>query len=220
MGNQSSSEQKEDGGQWHDTILSDLSGGKLNLMQSFDDAGMGGLGGANRTLSEESERQVWGNDAASVASAGNDAESQGGGELANEQLDRHWEDEKVAEEEERLLKFEESKDNIMRADYPAAALRRATGQLSQVMGRQEIWELQEQEQQRAQDLQRRAIEKVLMDKHAKISSKGKHDVRVMKAIKEAKNTAYGVYEYSTHSAYIFGGFESHNKLTAGGGKAG
>ena len=52
---------------------------------------------------------------------------------------------------------------------------------------------------------------MLVEKHAKISSKGKHDMRVAKAVKEAKDTAFGVYEYTTHSSYNFAGYDEFTK---------
>jgi len=100
-------------------------------------------------------------------------------------------------------------DVTFRGDVPGAGLRRTTKKLSSVMDEQQIIELQESERTRAQDMQRRAIEKVLLGKSAKLSKGTKEARKLAASIKNAKETAFTVHEYSNHSQHIFLGHDEY-----------
>mmetsp|Transcript_35090 Transcript_35090/g.70160 ORF Transcript_35090/g.70160 Transcript_35090/m.70160 type:complete len:136 (-) Transcript_35090:102-509(-) len=115
--------------------------------------------------------------------------------------------EEVKGKEQREL----AKVDLVRGNNPASALRRTTKKLSTMMNEQQVFDLQRQEQQRAQDLQHRAIEKVLLEQNRSKSKQTKEAQKLLAAINKAKETAFTVNEYSTHSSYLFEGYDEYAK---------
>ena len=62
-------------------------------------------------------------------------------------------------------------------------------------------------QERAIDLQRRAIEKVLLSKHLDQTGKTEEQKRIHAAVREARRAAHAVHEYSTLSSSMFKGYQ-------------
>ena len=62
-------------------------------------------------------------------------------------------------------------------------------------------------QERAIDLQRRAIEKVLLSKHLDQTGKTEERKRIHAAVREARREAHAVHEYSTLSSSMFKGYQ-------------
>jgi hypothetical protein len=69
--------------------------------------------------------------------------------------------------------------------------------------------VQGQEQQRALEMQRKAIEKVLLSKHLHQTKKGRDEHRLQGAIRDARQTASNVHEYTTYSNALFVGHEEY-----------
>mmetsp|Transcript_25873 Transcript_25873/g.41627 ORF Transcript_25873/g.41627 Transcript_25873/m.41627 type:complete len:172 (+) Transcript_25873:77-592(+) len=98
----------------------------------------------------------------------------------------------------------------VRRSAPGTCLVRKTKKIvEQFTTREEVFDLQGQEQKRALDVQRRSIEKVLLAKQAHHTKKGKDDQRLQSAIRDARTTALKVHEYNTYSANLFAGHDDY-----------
>mmetsp|Transcript_43014 Transcript_43014/g.101511 ORF Transcript_43014/g.101511 Transcript_43014/m.101511 type:complete len:203 (-) Transcript_43014:169-777(-) len=118
----------------------------------------------------------------------------------------------LSDDEAKARELKElEKVDLVRGNNPGSALRRTTKKLSSMMTQQQIFDLQRQEQQRAQDLQHRAIEKVLLEQNKSKSKQTKEAQKLLAAITKAKETAFTVNEYSTHSSYLFEGYQDYAK---------
>ncbi|EKX48144.1 hypothetical protein GUITHDRAFT_151936 [Guillardia theta CCMP2712] len=100
---------------------------------------------------------------------------------------------------------------LMRGGPPSGGLVRKVKNITDEFSAEDISFLQQQEQQRAQEKQRKAVEHALNRKKAGGTSMDEDQLRVAAAISEAKETAYRVYEYNTFSSQVFDGYESHKK---------
>ena len=97
---------------------------------------------------------------------------------------------------------------FMRGGAPSCNLQRKTKKIiEQYSSNEDVYALQEQEQERAIDLQRTAIEKVLLTKYGRYSKNMKQqsqpNARAQQAVQAAKKAAFNVQEYNTYSKYMF-----------------